>query len=80
MELLERIVLLAKQVLSQLSYTPTEEVPLILKHLQSTRQSNGPWQIDVRKALRYCLSAHHRSGEDRMARSLRSGLALIALC
>ena len=25
--------LLAKQVLSQLSYTPTEEVPFILKHL-----------------------------------------------
>jgi len=33
MEGLERVILLAKQVLSQLSYTPTEGVPFILKHL-----------------------------------------------
>ena len=33
MEGLERVTLLAKQVLSQLSYTPTEGVPFILKHL-----------------------------------------------
>ena len=33
MELLERGSVLAKQVLSQLSYTPTVEGPFILKHL-----------------------------------------------
>jgi len=33
MEGLERVSILAKQVLSQLSYTPTKEVPFILKHL-----------------------------------------------
>jgi hypothetical protein len=33
MESLERGLVLAKQVLSQLSYTPTVGVPFILKHL-----------------------------------------------
>jgi hypothetical protein len=32
MEALERIIVLAKQVLSQLSYTPTKELLFILKH------------------------------------------------
>ena len=34
--------LLAKQMLSQLSYTPTVEVPLILEHLPPFRKSNPP--------------------------------------
>ena len=33
MENLEGVLILAKQVLSQLSYTPTKGVPFILKHL-----------------------------------------------
>jgi hypothetical protein len=37
MEGLERGLVLAKQVLSQLSYTPTREVTLILKHFPPFR-------------------------------------------
>jgi hypothetical protein len=37
MELLESGLVLAKQVLSQLSYTPTVGVTLILKHLPAFR-------------------------------------------
>jgi hypothetical protein len=37
MEGLERGLVLAKQVLSQLSYTPTREATLILKHFPAFR-------------------------------------------
>ena len=37
--------LLAKQVLSQLSYTPTAGVPFILKHLPLFQKSNPPLSV-----------------------------------
>jgi hypothetical protein len=43
MEGLERGLVLAKQVLSQLSYTPTVGVPFILKHLPLFQKSNPPF-------------------------------------
>lgn len=40
MEVIGRVVVLAKQVLSQLSYTPTQKVTLILEHFLPFRNPN----------------------------------------